>query len=117
MKYYFFYFHKIYQRYFLCFNTYIFILIEKYLNEKTLRGVIGCCKSHLVCYKKIIEDVNNDYSIIFEDDCCFIKGKEIKANEFIQSLTIPEKFVIIWLNEWNNSIDSKYKNVYYNIII
>lgn len=88
----------------------------KYLNEKTLRGVIGCCQSHLECYKKIIDDTNNDYSIIFEDDCCFIKGKEQIANDFLQSLPIPEKFGVIWLNEWNNTIDKTFVSEYYNLV-
>ena len=89
----------------------------KYLNEKTLRGVIGYCQSHLQCYKKIIEDTNSKYSIIFEDDCCFIKGKEKIANDFLQSLPIPEKFGIIWLNEWKNTIDKSYINEHFNLVI
>ena len=89
----------------------------KHLGEKQLRGVIGCCLSHLECYKKIIEDTNNNkYAIIFEDDCCFIKDKEILAKDFLLSLPIPEKFGIIWLNEWDNTIDPNYSNENYNLV-
>lgn len=87
----------------------------KYLNEKTLKGVIGCCLSHLECYNKIIHSENN-FALIFEDDCCFIKNKEIEANEFLKKLPIPEKFGIIWLNEWINKIDTRFKDINYNLV-
>jgi glycosyl transferase family 25 len=87
----------------------------KNLREKTLRGVIGCCLSHLNCYKKIIES-NDRYAIIFEDDCVFIKNKEITSNEELKNLPIPENFGIIWLNEWKNKIDSKFLNEYYYLV-
>ncbi len=87
----------------------------KYLGEKTLRGVIGCCLSHLDCYKKIIES-NDKYVIIFEDDCVFIKDMEINSNDFLKNLPIPEKFGIIWLNDWGNSIDNKFINEHYNLV-
>jgi glycosyl transferase family 25 len=87
----------------------------KNLGEKTLRGVIGCCLSHLDCYKKIIES-NDRYAIIFEDDCVFIKNKEITSNEELKNLPIPENFGIIWLNEWKNKIDSKFLNEYYYLV-
>ena len=32
------------------------------------RGVIGCALSHLKMWRELLEDVNNDYYIIFEDD-------------------------------------------------
>ncbi len=87
----------------------------KNLGEKTLRGVIGCCLSHLDCYKKIIEG-NDKYVIIFEDDCAFIKNMEINSNNFLKKLPIPEKFGIIWLNDWGNSIDNKFINEHYNLV-
>lgn len=71
----------------------------KNLNEKTLRGVIACCQSHLECFKKISES-NEPYGMIFEDDCCFIKGKELVASKLISEIVYPEKFGIIWLNKW-----------------
>lgn len=85
------------------------------LQEKTLRGVIGCCLSHLNCYEKIIND-DNGYAIIFEDDCCFIKNKEDISNDFLKKLPIPEKFGIIWLNDWGNSIDKKFIDNYYYLV-
>jgi glycosyl transferase family 25 len=87
----------------------------KNLNEKTLRGVIGCCQSHLNCYKKII-DSDDKYAIIFEDDCVFIKGKEAETNTFLKNLPIPKNFGIIWLNDWVNSVDSKLINDYYYLV-
>jgi GR25 family glycosyltransferase involved in LPS biosynthesis len=72
----------------------------KYLPEKQLRGVIGCCMSHLKCLNKIINGPD-DYALIFEDDCVFRSDKHKKiANEFIKNMKIPEKFGIIYLNEY-----------------
>jgi glycosyl transferase family 25 len=85
------------------------------LPEKVLRGVIGCCQSHLKCYKKIFESADK-YAIIFEDDCYFIKDKENYANDFLKNLPIPEKFGIIWLNEWSNSVDLTYSNEHYELV-
>ena len=65
----------------------------KYLSEKTLRGVIGCCLSHLECYKRIYQG-DNPYAIIFEDDCAFIKGMETYSNDIIKNINIPDKFGI-----------------------
>ena len=78
----------------------------KFLNEKTLRGVIGCCLSHLECYKKIIVS-SEQYAIIFEDDCYFIHGQESKSNDTIKNLKLPDKFGIVWLNKWDCKIDDK----------
>lgn len=89
------------------------------LQEKVLRGVIGCCLSHLKCYKKIFES-NDKYAIIFEDDCCFIKNQlfdaKINADFFFLNLPIPEKFGIIWLNDWPNIIDPIYSNEHYFLV-
>lgn len=72
----------------------------KHLPEKQLRGVIGCCMSHLKCLNKIMNSSEN-YAIIFEDDCVFRSEKHKKiANEFIKNMKIPEKFGIIYLNEY-----------------
>ena len=73
----------------------------KYLSETSLRGVIGCCLSHLKCYE-IISNNNDKYALIFEDDCWFKNEKhKIIANSFIKQLKIPEQFGIIFLNEWS----------------
>ena len=70
------------------------------LSEKTLRGVIGCCLSHLQCYD-LISKSDDEYSIIFEDDCAFrTEGKKKMAQTVINNLQIPEKFGIIFLNKW-----------------
>ena len=70
------------------------------LSEKTLRGVVGCCLSHLNCYD-LISKSDDEYAIIFEDDCVFISDNHKKiAQEYINQLEIPEKFGIIFLNKW-----------------
>ena len=74
----------------------------KRLSEKELRGVIGCCLSHLKCYE-LIGNNDDKYAIIFEDDCWFKSDHHKKiANEFIKQLLIPEKFGIIYLNKWHS---------------
>ncbi len=87
----------------------------KYLNDKCLRGIVGCCLSHLKCYKKMIDE-NIDKAIIFEDDCIFRNDsyKNIILNETI----IPEDCGIIWINYWENTDycnikPSKYPNMSY----
>jgi glycosyl transferase family 25 len=86
----------------------------KHLSEKQLRGVIGCCLSHLKCYE-LIGNNDDKYAIIFEDDCWFKSEKHKKmANDFIKQLNIPEKFGIIFLNKWSykvkrvNRVDKDY---------
>ena len=70
------------------------------LREKTLRGVIGCCMSHLKCYD-LISKSDDEFAIIFEDDCVFISDKHKKiATDYLKNLEIPEKFGIIFLNKW-----------------
>jgi glycosyl transferase family 25 len=76
----------------------------KFLKDRTLKGVIGCCLSHLKCYEKIINSDEN-YSIIFEDDCSFNRSI-VNLDEIIRNLVIPEKFGIIFLNE---SMEQKVK--------
>ena len=71
------------------------------LSEKTLRGVVGACLSHLNCYD-LISKSNDEYVIIFEDDCAFrtVEHKKI-AQKYLNELEIPEKFGIIFLNKWS----------------
>lgn len=69
--------------------------------DKILKGIIGCCLSHLKCYD-IISKRDDKYAIIFEDDCWFRSEEhKKKANELIKQLDIPEKFGIIFLNKWD----------------
>lgn len=72
-------------------------------NEKKLRGVIACCLSHLNCYD-LISKSDEEYSLIFEDDCAFRSDiKQQKGQEFINQLRIPPgKFGIIFLNKWDS---------------
>jgi GR25 family glycosyltransferase involved in LPS biosynthesis len=69
------------------------------LCDSVLRGVIGCCLSHLKCYELISKN-DDEYVIIFEDDCIFRSNKHKKiAQESINNLKFPEKFGIIFLNK------------------
>jgi GR25 family glycosyltransferase involved in LPS biosynthesis len=81
-----------------------------HLTEKTFRGVIDCCLSHLECYKKIYES-NEKYAMIFEDDCYFINGTKNTANDIIVNLKLPDKFGIIWFNEclWGDKLKTSSK--------
>jgi len=72
------------------------------LSEKMSRGIIGCCLSHLNCYDLICKN-NDDYVMIFEDDCSFISDEHKKiAQDYLKNLEIPEKFGIIFLNKWRS---------------
>lgn len=77
-------------------------------SEKMFRGVMGCCLSHLECYKRIYKS-NEKYAMIFEDDCYFINGKENDSNNIIVNLKLPEKFGIIWFNEclWGDKLKTR----------
>jgi GR25 family glycosyltransferase involved in LPS biosynthesis len=70
----------------------------RYLSDKTLRGVIGCCLSHLECYRDMIRK-GVQQAWIFEDDCvpCIPGGK---------LPPLPQKdFGIIFLNSWGKQDD------------
>ncbi len=67
----------------------------QYLNDKTLRGVIGCCLSHLQCYEQLVNS-KDDFLLIFEDDCIPINSGLLKDLIF----PLPEKFGIVYLNEY-----------------
>lgn len=70
------------------------------LSDKMLRGVIGCCLSHLNCYD-LISKSDDEFAIIFEDDCSFISDEHKKiAKDYLKNLEIPKKFGIIFLNKW-----------------
>jgi GR25 family glycosyltransferase involved in LPS biosynthesis len=71
------------------------------LPEKSLRGVIGCCLSHLKCYD-LISKGDDPYAFVFEDDCAWLD--ETKSQEatihWLSQLKLPAKFGIIFLNDW-----------------
>jgi glycosyl transferase family 25 len=72
------------------------------LHDKMLKGVIGCCLSHLNCYD-LISKSDDEFAIIFEDDCVFKSDKHKKiGQESINNLEFPEKFGIIFLNKWSS---------------
>lgn len=73
----------------------------KHLNDKSLRGVIGCCRSHMKAYEKIISD-NVPYALIFEDDA-YPSVESEKIEYYLDSLEIPEKFSVIYLNKFRKS--------------
>ena len=69
----------------------------KYLSDKKLKGVAGCCMSHLNIWEKISK--METPMIVFEDDCTFI-NETVKENfeNYFNSLVFPKDFGIIWLN-------------------
>lgn len=69
------------------------------MTEKTFRGVLGCCLSHLECYRRLLATAE-PYAMIFEDDCAFIDGQELFANDILDTLELPEHFGIVWFNYW-----------------
>jgi GR25 family glycosyltransferase involved in LPS biosynthesis len=70
----------------------------KYLSDKKLKGVVGCCMSHLNVWEKISK-MNDHYVFVFEDDCTFI-NENVKENFdiYFNQLQLPKDFGIIWLN-------------------
>ena len=81
------------------------------------KGEVGCCLSHLKCYYKIINS-NDDYAVIFEDDCIF-KDEFYKkaANNFFKNLKIPKNFGIIYLNYYNQNLVANTNNPLLNKIL
>ena len=57
-----------------------------------LPGVMGCCLSHLEIMKKIMEG-DDEHVIVFEDDCFFLEGRQIDADDRIRHLmeTLPSQ--------------------------
>lgn len=66
----------------------------RYLREKTLRGVIGCCLSHLACYEALARSQAR-YALIFEDDCVRVEPDLLRLPPLPDSV-----FGIIFLNRW-----------------
>mgnify|MGYP001552514900 CR=1 FL=1 len=69
----------------------------KHLSDKSLRGVIGCCVGHLSVYEKIIEK-NIPRALIFEDDA---HPEVDNFKEIIDNIVFPEKFSVIYLNQFS----------------
>jgi glycosyl transferase family 25 len=89
----------------------------KNLNDKLLRGVVGCCISHLECIKRISNGDDN-YAIVFEDDCVFKDlNKQNSCNDFLKNLQIPEKFGVIYLNFYVKIPTIKCNNEYLNKVL
>lgn len=85
----------------------------KHLNEKSLRGVIGCCLSHIEIHKEII-DKSIEYALVFEDDA-YTSIEPEKLNDAISNIQLPEDFYIIYLNKFrktkNNTHDFSLKKL------
>lgn len=65
--------------------------------EQKLRGVIACCQSHMKCLEQIISS-DNSHAIIFEDDCVICENVKNDIDIILNTMKIPEKFSIIYLN-------------------
>ena len=71
----------------------------RYLREKTLRGVIGCCLSHLACYEALARG-QSKYALIFEDDCVLVEPRSMPPGPTLPPLPAGV-FGIIFLNRWD----------------
>jgi len=87
------------------------------LQDNVLRGVVGCCMSHLYVYYRIVTG-QDEYAIVFEDDAKMIKldnaiktSNQVKSDKHLVNFKIsnllkeiPEdqlsSFGIMWLNDW-----------------
>lgn len=70
----------------------------KHLNDKGLRGVIGCCESHLLIMQKIIDE-NIENALIFEDDA-FPAVESTFLAEILTSMQFPKNYSVIYLNSF-----------------
>lgn len=77
---------------------------EKHLYDRTKRingqvmkkGELGCALSHLNIYKKLLEDINYDNYLIFEDDVEFY----LSINDIVNTLNnIPESYDVLHLSK------------------
>lgn len=67
-------------------------------DERRLRGILGCCLSHLFIYYKISQ-MKDKYVMVFEDDVVF-RYKNFNFNKNWESIDrcLPEQFGLVWLN-------------------
>lgn len=77
---------------------------EKYLYDRTKRingqvmkkGELGCALSHLNIYKKLLEDINYDSYLIFEDDVEF----SLSIDQIVNILNnVPETYDVLHLSK------------------
>lgn len=67
-------------------------------NENKLRGILGCCLSHLNLWNKISK-MEDEYVFVFEDDLCFSNSNIDFIKEWTKINNIlPEDFGLLWLN-------------------
>jgi len=91
------------------------------------RGVIGCALSHYNVWIKLLEDTNNDYYMIFEDDVILDNDYPKKFNEIINKITPDidiiyfgftlekinlEKNYTLYRQNTTNSIHRLYNDIY-----
>lgn len=76
------------------------------LNERTLRGVIGCALSHLQIWD-IVKDGDEPFAIIFEDDARLLSTR---PSSLITALReIPIDADLIWLSNYRRPALSRFK--------
>jgi len=79
------------------------------LPEKSLRGVIGCCLSHLECYRRLLM-THHPHAMIFEDDCMWLPGRQSYGMEVLENVVFPSNFGIIYCNQWDLGVTVGEKN-------
>ena len=65
------------------------------------KGVIGCALSHLTLWKQLINDNNNDFYVIFEDDVELCENFDIKLNEITKNFS-KNNYDLLYLGSFHN---------------
>lgn len=67
-------------------------------DERRLRGIVGCCLSHLFVFHKISQ-MKDKYVLVFEDDVVY-RYKNFNFNRHWEAIDrcLPEEYGLVWLN-------------------
>jgi GR25 family glycosyltransferase involved in LPS biosynthesis len=68
-------------------------------NNKMLVGAIGCSLSHISLWKHTLQNTDNDYLLIIEDDCIIPKNFKEKLKIYMKQ--VPKNWDIIYLGGSN----------------
>ena len=73
------------------------------------KGVIGCALSHICLWNKLINDTENDFYIILEDDISFCDNFKKHLND-VCKLFVDKKLEHLALGEYNSDKQFPEKN-------
>ena len=66
------------------------------------KGVMGCALSHIHLWNNLINDKDNDFYVIFEDDIVFCNNFKKHLN-YVCKLFVEQKLEHLALGEYNSS--------------